>query len=256
MDILAAGGRPYSRGFASVVSESLLVAAASSQTAAAKLDACLQSMSLDFIADPMKAVRSQSFIRFLHAYLQDDLTARLSLFGKRRGVSVRLEPKVMGSHRPKDMDVAVIDPVNGPLMLIGVRSQMSSIGNNTLGYIDGIIGEAESLQKRFPMSIHGYVYFMPKEVIKPGKENEKVNHARYAKLLSTITGREGVDYNETRGIYDHLAYMVVDFNATPLSIEDALVAAAVPGTDLRISTFVDRMVATYKERHPEWAVFG
>jgi len=162
----------------------------------------------------------------------------------------------MGSHRPKDMDVAVIDPVNGPLMLIGVRSQMSSIGNNTLGYIDGIIGEAESLQKRFPMSIHGYVYFMPKEVIKPGKENEKVNHARYAKLLSTITGREGVDYNETRGIYDHLAYMVVDFNATPLSIEDALVAAAVPGTDLRISTFVDRMVATYKERHPEWAVFG
>src|SRR5581483_6339458 len=180
-------------------------------TLAAKLAACLKSMDAVFRADPDKAVRSQSFIKLLHAYLHNDLTARLSRSARTRGVDVQLEPKVMGSHRPKNMDVAVVDPVNGPMMLIGARSQMSSIGNNTLGYIDGIIGEAESLQKRFPMSIHGYVYFMPKEVIKPGKENEKVNHARYAKLLSTITGREGVDYNETRGIYDHLAYMVVDF---------------------------------------------
>lgn len=213
-------------------------------------------MDADFRADPSKAVRSQSFIRFLHAYLQEDLHSRLSSFGLRRGVAVKLEPKVMGSHRPKDMDVAVIDPVNGPLMLIGVRSQMSSIGNNTLGYIDGIIGEAESLQKRFPMSVHGYVYFMPKEVIKPGKESENVNHTRYAKLLSTITGRSGVDYNETRGIYDHLAYMVVDFNCVPLALQDALVKAAVPSVDLRVSTFIDRMVSTYRERHPEWTIFS
>lgn len=227
-----------------------------SLTAAAKLDACLTSMNADFKKDPMKAVRSQSFIRFLHAYLHDDLKSRLAKFGTKRGVEVKLEPKVMGSHRPKDMDVAVVDPVNGPMMLIGVRSQMSSIGNNTLGYIDGIIGEAESLQKRFPMAIHGYVYLMPKEVIKPGKQNKKVNHARYARLLGTITGRSGVDYNETRGIYDHLAYMVVDFNAAPPTVEDALVAAAVPTVDLKISTFVDRMVETYKERHPEWMIFG
>ena len=226
------------------------------RTSKAKLDACLKSMDAGFRTDPVKAVRSQSFIRFLHGYLQDDLKSRLSPFGKRKNVEIKLEPKVMGSHRAKDLDVGVIDPVNGPLMLIGVRSQMSSIGNNTLGYIDGIIGEAESLQKRFPMSIHGYVYFMPKEVIKPGKENEKVTHARYAGLLSTITGRSGVDYNETRGVYDHVAYMVVDFNAKPrIALDDLLVAKAVPAVDLKISTFVDRMVETYRERHPEWAIF-
>jgi hypothetical protein len=213
-------------------------------------------MHSDFTADPAKAVRSQSFIRFLHAYLRDDLQSRLSAFGKAKKVLVSLEPTVMGSHRPKDMDVAVIDPVNGPMMLIGVRSQMSSIGKNTLGYIDGIIGEAESLQKRFPMSVHGYVYFMPKEVIKPGKESEAVNHPRYARLLATITGRSGVDYNETRGIYDHVAYMVVDFKANPLALEDALVANAAPAADLRVSTFIDRMVETYRERHPEWPIFA
>src|SRR5581483_9603816 len=111
-------------------------------TLAAKLAACLKSMDAVFRADPDKAVRSQSFIKLLHAYLHNDLTARLSRSARTRGVDVQLEPKVMGA-----------------------RSQMSSIGNNTLGYIDGIIGEAESLQKRFPMSVHGYVYCMPKEVI-------------------------------------------------------------------------------------------
>jgi hypothetical protein len=221
-----------------------------------KLAACLSSMDAEFRADPMKAVRSQSFIRFLHAYLAEDLRERLSPFARRRGVDVKLEPKVLGSHRAKDLDVGVIDPVNGPLMLIGVRSQMSSIGNNTLGYIDGIIGEAESLEKRFPMSTHGYVYFMPKLVIKPEKTDEKVTHARWAGLLSTITGRHGVDYNETRGVYDHLAYMVVDFHADPLTIDDKLVADAVPDIDLRIGSFLDRMVETYKDRNPEWAIFS
>jgi hypothetical protein len=228
-----------------------------SAQAKAKLDECLRDMNQEFRANPEKAVRSQSFIRFLHNYLKEDLESRFSRLGQLRKVEASLEPKVMGSHRPKDMDVAVIDPVNGPLMLIGVRSQMSSIGNNTLGYIDGIIGEAESLQKRFPMSVHGYVYFMPKEVIKPGKESEKVNHARYAGLLGTITGRSGVDYSETRGIYDHLAYMVVDFNAKPrIKLEDTLVAKALPHVDLKVSTFIDRMVDTYKERHPEWPIFN
>ena len=231
------------------------MARAPSNTSKAKLAACLKKMDADFRADPQKAVRSQSFIRFLHAYVQADLKSRLSKFGQNKCVEIKLEPKIMGSHRPKDLDVGVIDPINGPLMLIGLRSQMSSIGNNTLGYIDGIIGEAESLQKRFPMSTHGYVYFMPKEVIKPGKTSEKVNHARYAGLLGTITGRSGVDYNETRGVYDHVAYMVVDFKAKPLKLEDALVARAVPGVDLKISTFVDRMVDTYQERNPEWPIF-
>src|SRR5262245_52656736 len=107
-------------------------AAGASKKAQQKLAACLTSMDADFRADPSKAVRSQSFIRFLHAYVQEDLEARLSNFAKRKKMEVQLEPKVMGAHRPKDLDVGVIDPVNGPLMLIGLRSQMSSIGNNTL----------------------------------------------------------------------------------------------------------------------------
>src|SRR5688572_2976146 len=104
----------------------------SKASSAGKLAACLSNMDAAYRADPDKAVRGQGFIKFLHAYLQEDLKGRLKPSAKRRGVEVQLEPKIMGSHRAKDLDVAVIDPVNGPMMLIGVRSQMSSIGKNTL----------------------------------------------------------------------------------------------------------------------------
>ena len=43
-----------------------------------------------------------------------------------------------------------------PLILIGVRSQMSSVGKNILTYTQDIMGEAVSLQDRFPMAVFGY----------------------------------------------------------------------------------------------------
>jgi len=224
-------------------------------TSATRLDACLTNMGASYRADPQKAVRSQAFIKYLHAYLKTEFEGHLSPWAKKRDIGMLLEPKLLDGHRGKDLDLCVCDPVNGPLLLVGVRSQMSSIGNNTLGYIDGIIGEAESLQKRFPMSTHGYVYLLPKEVIKPGAAKKRIAHERFARLFGTITGRSGVDYDRTRGVYDHFAYMVVDFNATPPTVDDALVAGAVPGIDLKVSTFVQRMVDTYKFRTPEWPIF-
>ncbi|MFB3893171.1 MAG: hypothetical protein ACE15C_14230 [Phycisphaerae bacterium] len=65
---------------------------------------------------------------------------------------------------------------------------------------------------------------------------------------AAISGRSGHDYKSLRGIYDQFAYMVVNFTASPPSIEDELVRSAVPNHDLSIGTFVDRMVKTYKDR--------
>lgn len=48
---------------------------------------------------------------------------------------------VSSFHTPKDVDVAVMDPDNGPLMLVGVRSQMSSVGKNQPNDYEGIVGE-------------------------------------------------------------------------------------------------------------------
>ena len=55
------------------------------------------------------------------------------------------EATIYGSHKPKHVDVSVIDPENGPLVMVGIRSQMSSVAKNALTYYEGIIGECISM---------------------------------------------------------------------------------------------------------------
>jgi hypothetical protein len=212
-------------------------------------------MGKDYRADPEKAVRGQGFIRHLHGYLAEALDARLTDWARKRGIYVKKEALIIGSAKPKDLDVAVIDPENGPLLLVGVRSQMSSVGNNVLSYYEMLLGEVTSLQERFPISTHGYVYLHPLKPIKVGKEAEKIDHPRYARMYAAMTGRTGRDYKNLRGVLDEFAYMVVDFDAKPARLHDALVSSAVPNMDMRIGTFVDRLVTTFKSRLVFWDVF-
>lgn len=220
------------------------------------LAAILRSMGETYRSDSDAAVRAQTFITYLHRYVQSQLQARLTKFATKRGIQVRLEPTVLGSTKPKNVDVAVVDPENGPFMLVGVRSQMSSVGKNVLTYYESIVGECISLQDRFPMSTHGYIYLHPYASIKEGKERESIDHARYAKMYAAITGRAGPGYKELRGIYDQFAYMVVDFATDPPLLKDDVVRAAVPGVDLSIHTFVDRMITTFQARTLFWDVFA
>jgi hypothetical protein len=192
----------------------------------------------------------------LHRYLGTQLETRLTKFARRRGIRVAYEAKVLGSNKPKDVDVAVIDPVSGPLMLIGIRSQMSSVGKNVLTYYEGIIGECISLQERFPMSTHGYVYLHPLSSILPGLENERIGHRRYARMYAAVSGRAGPDYKNLRGIFDEFAYMVVDFEQNSPVLRDDVVQAAVPDVDLAIGSFVDRIVAKFNARTLFWDVFA
>ena len=199
--------------------------------------------------DPSKAVHSQTFIKLLHRHLAEDLDSRLTKWAKKsRGVYVKEEAKLLGVAKDKSVDVAVIDPQNGPLLIIGARSQMSSIANNVPGYFEGVIGDAMALEERFPMSTHGYVYLHPLTVIKKGMETEKLNHARYASMYASITGRSGASYRSERGVFDQFAYLVVDFTKDPAELRDDVVTGAVPDIDLSITTFVDRMVETFRSR--------
>ena len=213
--------------------------------------------------NPAAAVRSQKFIKMLHRFLADDLRGRLTEEAKKEGVVVAEEVTIYGSHKPKDADIAIVHPSNGPLMYIGVRSQMSSVGKNVLEYYQGIVGECISLQDRFPMTVFGYVYLHPvmswKEVERKGKRlkvDEPLDHARFAKMYAAISGRSGLNYTHIRARYDQFAYMVVEFRKehrdSPLpELRDELVHAGVPvdTTDLRLSTFVDRIVQTFKDRN-------
>jgi hypothetical protein len=136
---------------------------------------------------------------------------------------------------------------------------MSSVGQNVLEYYQGIIGECISLQDRFPMAVYGYAYLHPLLSKKWGKVNgEKVlrdehpDHTRYARMYSAIAGRDGTQYKDIRGIYDHFAYIVVDFDSTPLpAIRDDIVNNAIPldERNMQIGSFVDRLVATFNKRN-------
>ena len=218
------------------------------------LSECLVEMAHIYRDDPNKAVRGQAFIKLLHEYLGTALDQRLTPWARRRGIEVVYEAKILGSHKPKDVDVALIDPQNGPLMLLGVRSQMSSVGKNALNFYEGIIGECISLQDRFPLATHGYLYLMPVRPIKEDKEDEVIDHARWAQLYEAIGGRSGLAYDKLRGIYDEFAYMVIDFEENPPALRDDLISSATQ-LDLSLATFVERLVEKFSQRMLFWNVF-
>jgi hypothetical protein len=219
------------------------------------LSAVLRKMGDTYRADPEGAVRGQAFIKILHSYIGSQLKSRLTQFAVKRGINVRYEAKVLGSTKPKDVDVAVVDPDNGPLVWVGIRSQMSSVGKNVLTYYEGVVGECISIQDRFPMATCGYIYLHPLSAIKSGKEREHIDHPRYARMYAAITGRAGPDYKNQRGVYDQFAYMVVDFNVAPPRLCDDVVRAALPNDDLSIETFTDRIITTFNARTLFWDVF-
>ena len=109
------------------------------------------------------------------------------------------------------------------------------------------------------MAVYGYAYLHPLLSKKWGTNkgqrvlrDEHPDHLRYARMYNAITGRDGTEYKNIRGIYDQFAYIVVDFDSAPLpAIRDDIVKGAVPldERDMRISSFVDRLVATFKKRN-------
>jgi hypothetical protein len=98
------------------------------------LDACMKKMHSVYAADAVKAVRGQGFIQVLHEYLAGQFHARLTPAAVKEGIEVVREATIFGSHKPKDVDLAIMHPRNGPLLWTGVRSQMSSVGKNALTY--------------------------------------------------------------------------------------------------------------------------
>lgn len=208
----------------------------------------LTAMGKVYTANPEKAVRGQAFIKLLHAYIGQHFERRLSPEAKKRGVKIEYEATVFGSTKPKDVDVLIVDPINGPLVVVGVRSQMSSIGNNVLTYYEGVVGECISLQDRFPMAVHGYVYLHPFRPIKSGKEDQKIDHKRYARMYDAITERHPGFYRTQRGVYDVFAYMIVDFAKNPPTLRDDLVFGGPIERDLRLESFVSGIVSCFKKR--------
>ena len=206
---------------------------------------CLKEMNDLYDTNPGQAVRSQGFIKTFHGAVAAEFRGRLSRVATKKGVCVVEEAKIFGSSKEKSVDIGVIHPTSGPLLAIGVRSQMSSVGKNIMTYYQDIIGECVSLQERFPMMIMGYIYIHPLTA----KDGKTPNHERFAKLYASIAARDDRLYKNQIGSYDQFAYLVVDFEKETPQIRDDIVSAAVDGIDLSITTFVDRMIKTFNKRN-------
>ena len=227
-----------------------------------KLKTCLSEMKDTYLNDPTAAVRGSAFINRLHEYCESELHQALDKsrvqkialkdmalpMGRPHYPKVAIEPDkfqlmreatLFGSHKNKDEDIVLTHFANGPQIVIGVRSQMSSVGKNIENYYEGIIGECISIHDRFPMAVLGYVYLLPKNPIKPGLK-EDIDLERAEKLFLKITGRN--DWHEPHDRYEHFAFLKVDFAADPPALLPTVPA-------LEIHGFFDKLVATYRDRN-------
>lgn len=244
------------RGGAGTTKRSVCKVAWTADEREARLMEILAEMKTTFEDDPEVAVRGQGFIQKFHGFIAEDLRSHITKRATKAGVKVVQEAKIFGSYKSKDVDVAVVHPTNGPLILAGVRSQMSSVGKNALTYYQDIVGEAISLQERFPMTTTGYAYLHPLRVIpwqrkKDGTwtKAEEPNHARYARMYEGIGARDDRLYKHLTGSYDHFAYCVVDFQSDPIQVRDDIVRKAVANLDMSIRTFVPRLIGTFHSRN-------
>lgn len=227
-----------------------------------KLQQCLDDMKHTYLSAPMAAVRSSTFIYQLHKYCAEELYAaldenkvqRINLSDMKKPTgqphypTVQIEPNkfqlmqeatLFGSHKNKDEDIVLAHYANGPQIAIGVRSQMSSVGKNIENYYEGIIGECISLHDRFPMATLGYVYLLPKNSIKTGRE-EGIDLDRAESLFKKITGRK--DWHDSSDKYEHFAFIKVDFDTAPPTIIPTC-------PELSIETFFDKLIATHNDRN-------
>jgi hypothetical protein len=198
---------------------------------------CFQKMKSIYVDAPVVSVRSQTFINVLHDWCVSELR---NVGINDDSFTILKEATIFGSHKPKDVDVAVIENINGPQIIIGIRSQMSSVSKNILTYYEEIIGDCISLHDRFPMAVLCYIYLLPQKAIKNGV-SEVVNLDRAERLFQRITGRN--DWRDPKDKYEHFAFLKVDFETDPPMIIET-------SPLLCIDNFFDKIVNTYNDRKP------
>jgi len=210
-----------------------------------KLIEVLDSMREEFIKDPENSIRSKRFISKMHEYCIYELK-RLGINEKK--VQIKPEPTIFTSHKPKDIDVAVIEEDNGPLIAISVKSQMSSIAKNFMGYYENLIGDVIGLHDKFPFLVVGMLYLLPLKIIRKNSEGklrtESYDLVKIEELFRAVSNRK--DWDDRPSKYEHFAMLIVDFEKDPPQIVNNIPV----DKSLRIEDFFDKLLRTYKERNP------
>ena len=190
-------------------------------------------------------VRKQTVIRLLHDYLVKKLQEKTGFklreeCKEKDMVFIDTEVKIPGFHKVKNVDIAIVHKRAGPLLLISVKSLMSSITNNFTNVYEEAIGDAISLHERYPYLIYGYVIIFPTEVL---IRDETFNLDYYEGFLRKINKR--IDEQDKDKKYERVSMVVSDFKAEP----PKLTSKHPSDKDLRIETFIHDICEMLKERY-------
>lgn len=195
-----------------------------------------------FIDDPTYAVRSKKFITEFQNYCAYELRSR-KLDAK--GSQIKLEHSITVGRGPVEADVAIVDAKGQPILIVDVRSQMTSVGKNFNNYIRMKAGEVESIHAKYPRCIVGLVYIHPAGDLHTRKPVGRVgsfNYVKAAAQLASLGGRTSlIDFAST---YEQVAYCVIDFNAEP----PKLLSTVPTQKELQLENFFDKIRDTLRSR--------
>lgn len=242
-------------------------------------------------------IRSQSLIQNLHEVVKvsvyDEILRREKRFAVfpdlgRTSPELKLYGLIKGKNQdlvflPSDIPSAqtmisdgplkyVIDPIGeirlGRAIVIGVRSQLSSVDNNFDTLMERAFAETLNLRLRIPEIVMGEVYLLP--VIEYNKHAMLQNTVAWTdnvvqveKFISTFLGISGRTNNISQielYKYDRSALVLVDFRDSPptvlLTTDDLRQRGLIPRnsqidfTSLSPSRFAEDIVGAYVERFP------
>lgn len=204
----------------------------------ADLTSALRSMKKLFVADPTYAVRSKSFITLFQNYCAEELRSRGI---ESNGLHIEVEQKITVGRGKVEADVGVFNKSNEPVLIVDVRSQMSSLGKNFNNYIRMKAGEVESVHVAYPGCIVGLVYIHPAADVPtklPVNSVGSFNYASAARQLSSLIVSNST--TELLSKYQYVSYCVIDFNSNPPQL-----SAHIPADgELRLEHFFDDIVAS------------
>lgn len=199
------------------------------------------------------------------------------------------EKDVWGFLKKKKQDVVVLFEKeqseiieNGPLkgtedligrkatkssMVIGVRSQLSSVGKNTDTLMERAFAETFNLRIRHPYLVMGEVYMLivkeyDEQAMKENRIEFKDKYSKvenYISIFNAMSGRNNYDQLLDSYKYENSALLLVDFSREPAKIytnleelkEDGIVSQAF-SEDFSLmapQNFVKGLIDAYKVRH-------
>jgi len=152
-------------------------------------------------------------------------------------------------------------------IVIGIRSQLSSVGKNTDTLMERAFAETFNLRLRHPYLVMGEVYMLivkeyDEQAMKENRIEFKDKYSKvekYISIFNAMSGRNNYDQLLDSYKYENSALLLVDFSREPAKIytnlkelkEDGIVSQAFSEdfSLLAPQYFVNNLIKAYKKRH-------